>query len=64
VDYVRKLERRVNELESPDTASACPDSVLSALQVLQVCQQLDDHDIGDQEKAIVRQMCNVSFTKA
>ena len=58
IDYVKRLERRVSELEKQDTIS-CPESVLNALQVLQVCQGLDDHDIGDQEKALVRQMCNV-----
>jgi hypothetical protein len=58
VEYVRRLETRVSELEKQETIS-CPESVLNALQVLQVCQGLDDHDIGDQEKALVRQMCNV-----
>lgn len=59
MDYVRRLETRVNELEKQETIS-CPESVTNALQVLQVCQGLDYHDIGDQEKALVRQMCNVS----
>ncbi|CAG7720960.1 unnamed protein product [Allacma fusca] len=62
MDYVKRLERRVSELEKQDTIS-CPESVLNALQVLQVCQGLDDHDIGDQEKALVRQMCNVVWKK-
>lgn len=62
VEYVRRLERRVSELEKQDTVQ-CPESVLNALQVLQVCQGLEDDDIGDQEKALVRQMCNVSKTE-
>ncbi|ODN04269.1 Coiled-coil domain-containing protein 85A [Orchesella cincta] len=62
VEYVKRLERRVGELEKQETVQ-CPESVLNALQVLQVCQGLEDDDIGDQEKALVRQMCNVVWKK-
>lgn len=64
MEYVKKLETRVHELEKQETDVNCPESVFNALQVLQVCQGLEDDDIGDQEKALVRQMCNVScFSK-
>jgi len=62
VDYVKSLETRVNELEKQETVN-CPEAVLNALQVLQVCQGLEEKDIGDQEKALVRQMCNVVWKK-
>ncbi len=60
MEYVKRLETRVHELEKQETVN-CPESVLNALQVLQVCQGLDDNDINDQEKALVRQMCNVRY---
>lgn len=34
---MKRLETRVNELEKQETVN-CPESVLNALQVLQVCQ--------------------------
>ena len=60
---MKRLETRVNELEKQETIS-CPESVLNALQVLQVSQSLDDHDIGENEKALLRSMCSVSCDKS
>uniref|UniRef100_A0A0L8G3Y6 Uncharacterized protein n=2 Tax=Octopus bimaculoides TaxID=37653 RepID=A0A0L8G3Y6_OCTBM len=55
----------------PPNSSSQPDAVTHAMKVLEVHQQLEsprnnidsNNDLGDNEKAIVREMCNVVWRK-
>lgn len=79
LNYVRSLEKKIQELEEQqgklnpiDPGTSRPEAVVRALQVLEVREQLEREKIAasdtipeldDKEKALVREMCNVVWRK-